>query len=415
MSSTDMEGKLLPISRHFFKVMVPSFLTKLSLPPAFCRKVSGEKSEEAVLTSSKGTWHVKTGKCSKGLICFNEGWDKFVGHHGLNLGDFVVFEHKGDLHFNVSVFDSSACEKEFPASDQVFIPSISEREFPAKLGNDQRKRAYGDQAFDPSTCKKEISAKLDNDQIKRATGVQVPGKKEYPAKLGNDQRKSTRGDQVFDPSTCENEIHAKLGNDQRKRPHCDQMFDPSTCEREFIAKLGNDQRKREPSDPAFDPSACEKEFPAKLGYDQRKRGPGDQINIHEHGKHIKRKSPLEEAATYIPGGPHFITTMSSGHGTSHSHYPKVYIPVKFLKESDISENGSLTLRDPSGKPWPVKLHFSRSGFSGKSLQVYMTKGWYEFYTSNKLKDGDVCIFELNRTVTRGRPVMMDVRIFPLQT
>ncbi|GMP44103.1 hypothetical protein CsSME_00013193 [Camellia sinensis var. sinensis] len=106
------------------------------------------------------------------------------------------------------------------------------------------------------------------------------------------------------------------------------------------------------------------------------------------------KSPLEEAATYIPGGPHFITTMSYGHGTS--HYPKVYIPVKFLKESDLSENGSLTLRDPSGKPWPVKLHF-----------IYMTKGWYEFYTSNKLKDGDVCLFELNRTVTRGRPVMMD--------
>ncbi|KAL0420530.1 UNVERIFIED_CONTAM: B3 domain-containing protein REM5, partial [Sesamum latifolium] len=49
----------------------------------------------------------------EGLICFKNGWPQFVHDHGLRVGDFVVFEHTGDLHFNAVVFDVSACEKEF--------------------------------------------------------------------------------------------------------------------------------------------------------------------------------------------------------------------------------------------------------------------------------------------------------------
>ncbi|KAL6507218.1 hypothetical protein OROHE_022117 [Orobanche hederae] len=49
---------------------------------------------------------------SKCLISFKDGWSQFVCHHGLSIGDFVVFEHTGDFHFNAFVFDRTACEKE---------------------------------------------------------------------------------------------------------------------------------------------------------------------------------------------------------------------------------------------------------------------------------------------------------------
>ncbi|CAK9178592.1 unnamed protein product [Ilex paraguariensis] len=119
----------LGIGRRFFKIMLPGFHTLLvcfpilrhqlvtpsfsAIPPAFCRRLRGERLEEAILTSCKGSWHVKVGKCDKGRFYFEKGWDEFVQNHNLNVGDFLVFEQKGQMFFNVVVFDRSACEKEF--------------------------------------------------------------------------------------------------------------------------------------------------------------------------------------------------------------------------------------------------------------------------------------------------------------
>ncbi|PIN07620.1 hypothetical protein CDL12_19804 [Handroanthus impetiginosus] len=38
------------------------------------------------------------------------------------------------------------------------------------------------------------------------------------------------------------------------------------------------------------------------------------------------------------------------------------------------------------------------------------ESWYKFYTSNKLKDGDVCTFELHPHSRRSKTVVMDVHI-----
>lgn len=83
---------------------------------AFCRRLKGKRLDKAVVRSSQGSWHIKVGKCRKGLLYFEQGWEDFVTHHDLDLGDFVVFEHKGDMVFDAIVFDSSSCEKEFPVS-----------------------------------------------------------------------------------------------------------------------------------------------------------------------------------------------------------------------------------------------------------------------------------------------------------
>ncbi|KAK4402223.1 putative B3 domain-containing protein [Sesamum angolense] len=107
----------LAASRHFFKVMIPGFQQKLKLPPGFCEKLKEEKSREAIVRSRKGTWKMKVCRNVEGgngmMMSLEEGWGAFVCAHGLSVGDFVVFEHTGRLHFNALVFDLSACEKEF--------------------------------------------------------------------------------------------------------------------------------------------------------------------------------------------------------------------------------------------------------------------------------------------------------------
>ncbi|KAL0364762.1 UNVERIFIED_CONTAM: putative B3 domain-containing protein [Sesamum angustifolium] len=110
-------GEKLAASRHFFKVMIPGFQQKLKLPPGFCEKLKEEKSREAIVRSRKGTWKMKVCRNVEGgngmMMSLEEGWGAFVCAHGLRVGDFVVFEHTGRLHFNALVFDPSACEKEF--------------------------------------------------------------------------------------------------------------------------------------------------------------------------------------------------------------------------------------------------------------------------------------------------------------
>lgn len=42
-----------------------------------------------------------------------EGWGEFAEEHDLQLGDCLVFRHEGDMEFEVSIFGSSKCEREY--------------------------------------------------------------------------------------------------------------------------------------------------------------------------------------------------------------------------------------------------------------------------------------------------------------
>lgn len=101
------------IIQRFFKVMVPGFHKKLTLPPIICEKLKDKRADHAVLTSRRGNWVVKIRRCVNGKMYFKDGWADFGESHGLEIGDFVVFEHQCNMHFKVVVYDSSCCEKDF--------------------------------------------------------------------------------------------------------------------------------------------------------------------------------------------------------------------------------------------------------------------------------------------------------------
>ncbi|KAH6781667.1 hypothetical protein C2S51_006960 [Perilla frutescens var. frutescens] len=131
------------IRERFFKIMVPGFREKLKLPLAFCEKIKEEKSETAIIESGKGMWEVRVSRnCGDDQIFFKDGWPRFVDEHDLNVGYFLVFEHIRDLHFNVVVFNPSACERRYMVEPQNERQIITEDRGNAKSKRKGKRKAH---------------------------------------------------------------------------------------------------------------------------------------------------------------------------------------------------------------------------------------------------------------------------------
>ena len=80
------------------------------MPNAFVNKFRGTPPCKCVLRSSDGkSWNV-TLEEKQSCLFFVKGWPKFVKHHCLEEGDFLVFYYSGKLEFDVIIYDESACE-----------------------------------------------------------------------------------------------------------------------------------------------------------------------------------------------------------------------------------------------------------------------------------------------------------------
>ncbi|KAA8524999.1 hypothetical protein F0562_011363 [Nyssa sinensis] len=104
--------RISPRKPHFFKPLLPGFHHELLIPISFLKYLNGQKCESGLLRSIQGDWLVKINGRR-----FEDGWTKFAEDHDLQVGDFLVFRHEGDMVFHIMVFDSSTCQKEYPPSD----------------------------------------------------------------------------------------------------------------------------------------------------------------------------------------------------------------------------------------------------------------------------------------------------------
>ncbi|XP_065849811.1 putative B3 domain-containing protein REM15 [Euphorbia lathyris] len=106
---------------HFFKPLLPGFEDDFLIPGAFSKYFTEQNCDKAMLGSRQGgkLWPVKINGRR-----LEDGWKQFVEDHGLQIGDFLVFRHEGDLVFFVLVFDRTTCEREYPS----FIAASTEEE-----------------------------------------------------------------------------------------------------------------------------------------------------------------------------------------------------------------------------------------------------------------------------------------------
>jgi hypothetical protein len=73
--------------------------------------VSSLNGQETFLEDSSGQrWKVKVSILNDSFV-LQEGWSAFASDHGLELGDFIIFNYIMGSHFEVHIYDKSACER----------------------------------------------------------------------------------------------------------------------------------------------------------------------------------------------------------------------------------------------------------------------------------------------------------------
>ncbi|XP_075109478.1 B3 domain-containing protein REM7 isoform X2 [Nicotiana tabacum] len=124
--------KIPPKKPHFFKPILPGFKHGIKIPIAFSKYLNGCNQEHAILRRAGKKWVVKV----NGRLL---GWGKFAEEHDLQLGDCLVFRHEGNMEFEVSIFGSSKCEREYEQPLQGVSEGEEERDHSCKKITPQEK------------------------------------------------------------------------------------------------------------------------------------------------------------------------------------------------------------------------------------------------------------------------------------
>ncbi|XP_059305916.1 B3 domain-containing protein REM17-like isoform X1 [Lycium ferocissimum] len=108
--------KVPPKKPHFFKPILPGFKHGMKIPIGFLKYLKGhDQYEHAILRRADKKWLVKV----NGSRLEEGDWKDFVEQHDLQLGDILVFKHERDMIFEVSIFDSSHCDREYMHEEET--------------------------------------------------------------------------------------------------------------------------------------------------------------------------------------------------------------------------------------------------------------------------------------------------------
>ncbi|XP_070047907.1 B3 domain-containing protein REM5-like [Nicotiana tomentosiformis] len=120
--------KIPPKKPHFFKPIMPGFKNGLKIPLGFLKyRKDHDHIEHAILRRGSKKWLVNVNGRR-----LEEGWEKFAEEHNLQLGDILVFGHEGDMEFEVSIFHSNQCEREYEEEQKVHNVEETSKKFEFK-------------------------------------------------------------------------------------------------------------------------------------------------------------------------------------------------------------------------------------------------------------------------------------------
>ncbi|XP_006664156.1 B3 domain-containing protein LOC_Os12g40080-like [Oryza brachyantha] len=113
--------------KSFIKVMIGDFKNGLTIPEKFAQNFRGHIPETINLETRNGNrYKVRLVKELNNLV-LRSGWAKFASAYELEKGDILVFIYSGNSHFKVWIYDPSACEKELSCANMEQFPYVQER------------------------------------------------------------------------------------------------------------------------------------------------------------------------------------------------------------------------------------------------------------------------------------------------
>lgn len=346
---------------HFSKSMTGDFSTCMVIPKKFIDHFKGELLETIELKVPSGDkWHVELKKTSYGVV-LECGWKNFVAAHDIKENDFLVFKYDGSSSFLVLMFEQGGCEKasshcpnkwdhmEFAMNSGKLMQSchgssaISTEQARPSTFNMSRLRAKRN--VKEKHSKKKLayeSSPRSTEQVRSSSIAKRIVKGNHSRRILNSIRNCRRI------------------NSRRKKPSNDQ--ENEIIEVEGTENLTNEvSNSKQQSDPL-----------------------GTFISSRAHLTDTEKKRLLSLTKMIQTDKPSFTTIMVPC-SISKRFYVSIPIAfaVKFLPR--VSWEVLLQLPDKE-KSWSVKCLVQMNG-------VGFSTGWKEFAQDNKLKLGDICLFE----------------------
>ncbi|KAK1276529.1 putative B3 domain-containing protein [Acorus gramineus] len=386
---------------HFFKVFLPGVSSeRLGIPRAFWKHIEGLSAGTVSLVGpSRKIWHVNLVKNGNGVF-FENGWREFTKDHSLQTGEFLLFRFDENSHFNVSVYDKTACEKEeaFYAEScdgscvtedhenvkkvletDIKLPSTVDCKAPSR--SSKRKRGEKIQPVveqlgpryqvSPSTkprkrqpAENHIKIKIEQTSVNSKTTQRVatktrklkPRKIKYNNPIGND---------TASPSTK-----------PRKPAENNVKIEQNSINSKTTKKGAMKRRKLKPQrieykNPIGNGRVCFDMHLENLGPRQRS------------AKIKERQVAFQNASSFVSKNPSARVVIYE------SYMRTLRLPSAFSKKFLPQNSTDMVLSVPGGDKWVVKYVLCLSG-----LFCVLSGGWSRFISGNAVEIGDSVVFEL---------------------
>uniref|UniRef100_A0A8R7UMY3 TF-B3 domain-containing protein n=2 Tax=Triticum urartu TaxID=4572 RepID=A0A8R7UMY3_TRIUA len=329
--------------KYFLVLMMDNFQHEMIIPKEFVQCFKGEFPGEMILETQN--------RCSYeiGVAKNNEnlvlivGWDNFVETFGLEMGDAMLFRYNGNSQFNVIIFDESGCEK---ASSP---PPVQERRTSA------------------------------TDTVKISDFYPQPIQMVLP------ESPPTKRDAI------QTQPFSTVKGMPMESPRLQMERDKSCQDNSTVIK--DDVSSEEVREVTGSECIVWKKVRSSFQKEQLK---DRYITAHKSRLTSAQKEVVKQKVQSIqPEIPFFVAVMRKCNVVLEFFlvFPKRYAKA-YLKEK---RHLSLQVM---GKEWPV-------WFRENSCDKRLGNGWKRFVEDNKLKMGDMCLFELLRDERT-----MEVHIIP---
>ncbi|KAM7489203.1 hypothetical protein LguiB_026687 [Lonicera macranthoides] len=374
---------------HGFRIPLFGWTKRLScgiplIPTSFMeRYLKGQRMEYGELRRGNRKWKVKI---INGRVMEEEGWSKFWEENEVEVGDFLVFRHEGDLVFEVLLFDPSALLKPilFPPPHVKQEIILDDHQSPLLAKCVKQHKFHG-------------SNKIPKWKQRACT------KFGYEDKATSSRNTHSDGHPYFTSTLTPYNIKSALNIPMKfARPN---GLAGRDCEMIMKDERGRSWPLRLKHDGSHVYiSRGFRQFNVANGL---KAGDSFIIQLLHNGykplmNFIRlnkipkmkpaRKLVFEEKASCSrnsnDGGEHGHPSFSSTLTASNININVMYIPMEFARTNGLTNRKcEMIMKDEKGRSWPMRLRHNGS-------HVSVSKGFHQFHTANGLKEGDSFIIQL---------------------
>ncbi|CAA7053528.1 unnamed protein product [Microthlaspi erraticum] len=312
--------------------------------------------------ASKTTWGVKVEDGGQKLT---DGWKEFALAHDLRVGDILIFRQEKDMAFHVTLLGPSCCEIQYESclDDKNKLGKIPKKK---KVKKNPRKEAKSC-LLDPSCFVANVTpSSLRHDTLN------------LPRSFVRANGLDTRCGEIV----VMNEKGRSWTLALKQKNSCQATYIRGGWRSFFLANglsAGDSFTfKLIQGGPSLVLRLSTKEETLSTESDS------DEENKHDEKRFKKRR--LTWRASSSPSQNRFVTLTLTPSSLKNS---TLFLPARFTRMHDISEETKMSLLDKHGVKWSTNLRCEKRGD-----RIRMVSGWKDFFKANYVKTGESVMLKL---------------------